>query len=556
MLLLVLDRADEVSEDYRRMAALAAAWAGVQAQLCALVGGSPLGDALPLTTAFQVAAGRAERAVVQRLGLVADPAIEAEIAAVIRWARGRWPQRQIVAAKPLLPRPYLVSRLAGRAEEAHRQQTTTHNPAATALLLVAAGSDDAEANGDVARLARLLWEGRDWATIEIAFIAEASPDVATGLDRCRRLGADRVIMLPLVPLPGATSAKIELQVSQQRAAFPDLSIAIGQPIGTAEGLGSIAADRYREALGLATPVGDHGHDHDHGLTLDFNPLAGLGSILPPRYQGGAAVSSAPMAAADLAYDAAGEVAWDAIWGDFCDLALAGGPPHRGDLLLPPMPEEVRDRPDDQARVLDELERGLRMITGWAVVRDAVTGWIGLACPDADAAIWLMRAIIVENVAVRREATTLFLPAGPDFRLAHEIKNVITVVAKTHHYWTEHIRGAADSEATSPLRGDRPIVGPAAAGIAPTSTANGKLPRYEYECKGCQTRFDVARAAEEASQPYACPFCGAAARRVFSAPKLLFKADARDSRPVWHAHGGFGHSHAPGKGFHGRMKPGE
>jgi len=30
-----------------------------------------------------------------------------------------------------------------------------------------------------------------------------------------------------------------------------------------------------------------------------------------------------------------------------------------------------------------------------------------------------------------------LPAGPAFRLDKEIKNVITVVAKTHHYWTEH-----------------------------------------------------------------------------------------------------------------------
>ena len=89
--------------------------------------------------------------------------------------------------------------------------------------------------------------------------------------------------------------------------------------------------------------------------------------------------------------------------------------------------------------------------------------------------------------------------------------------------------------------------------SPQLSSPGKLPRYEYECKECQTRFDVARPSEEASQPYACPFCGAAARRVFSAPKLLFKADPRDSRPVWHAHGGFGHAHAPGKGFHGRMK---
>jgi sirohydrochlorin cobaltochelatase len=53
------------------------------------------------------------------------------------------------------------------------------------------------------------------------------------------------------------------------------------------------------------------------------------------------------------------------------------------------------------------------------------------------ALWLLRAILVENVSVRREDNVLYLPAGPDFQLEKEIKNVITVVAKTHHYWIEH-----------------------------------------------------------------------------------------------------------------------
>jgi sirohydrochlorin cobaltochelatase len=568
MLLLVLDRADEVSDDYRRMAALAGAWAGVQAQLCALAGGSAAGEVLPLTTALQAAAARAESIVVQRLGLVADPEIESEIVAMLRWAHGRWPERQVIAAKPLLGRPYMVSRLAGRTEEAAGrtgeqgnrgagEQATmpiAHGPEATAVLLVAAGSGEAEANADVARLARLLWEGHDWATVEIAFARQSAPDVAAGLERCRRLGATRVIVLPLAALPGTTSEQIEAQVARARGSVPGLEVVAGKPPGTAEGLGAIAADRYREALGLGVPVGAHGHDHDHGIALDFGPLSGMGTILPPRYANGSAVSSAPMGAAPLKYDEGGEIAWDEIWTDFCDLALAGGPPHRGDLLLPPDPQEVRERPDEQARVLDELARGLRLITGWPVVREAVPGWIGLACPDAEAAIWLMRAIIVENVAVRRESTTLFLPAGPDFRLTHEIKNVITVVAKTHHYWTEHVQESAASFQQPAVSGQRSAETEQAASRQPEA-ASGKLPRYEYECKECQTRFDVARSPEEASQPYACPFCGGAARRVFSAPKLLFKADPRDSRPVWHSHGGFGHSHAPGKGFHGRGRGG-
>ena len=53
---------------------------------------------------------------------------------------------------------------------------------------------------------------------------------------------------------------------------------------------------------------------------------------------------------------------------------------------------------------------------------------------------LLRAIVMENISVRAEGPTLELPAGPSYRLHKEIKNVITVIAKTNHYWEEHIAG--------------------------------------------------------------------------------------------------------------------
>ena len=52
--------------------------------------------------------------------------------------------------------------------------------------------------------------------------------------------------------------------------------------------------------------------------------------------------------------------------------------------------------------------------------------------------WLLRAIVMENVAARRQGAMLDLPAAPQFRLDKEIKNVITVTAKTCHYWVGHI----------------------------------------------------------------------------------------------------------------------
>ena len=162
------------------------------------------------------------------------------------------------------------------------------------------------------------------------------------------------------------------------------------------------------------------------------------SILPPRYQGDQKVNSAPMASGPMRYMEDGQVAWDEMWTSFCDLALAGGPPHRDTLLEPVAPDEVRLDIEGYERVLTEIERGLRLVTGLAVVQSERLGWIGLRCANQEMALWLLRAIIVENVCVRREGVTLFLPVGPNFTVEKEIKNVITVVAKTHHYWMEHM----------------------------------------------------------------------------------------------------------------------
>ncbi len=162
------------------------------------------------------------------------------------------------------------------------------------------------------------------------------------------------------------------------------------------------------------------------------------SVLPPRYQRGQTVSSAPMGTAPMQYAENGEVAWDEMWTSFCDLALAGGPPHRDTLLEPVPPDEVRADMAGYERVFAEIERGLRLVTGLPILHSERLGWIGIGCVDEEMALWLLRAIVVENVCVRREGPVLFLPVGPNFSLEKEIKNVITVVAKTHHYWMEHM----------------------------------------------------------------------------------------------------------------------
>ncbi len=150
-----------------------------------------------------------------------------------------------------------------------------------------------------------------------------------------------------------------------------------------------------------------------------------------------AVSSAPMASADLVFGDDGRVAWDRVWADFCALALIGGPSHRGAMLEAPTVEEVASDLGGYEWARDELDRGLALTTHWTVERDGPIGWIGLVCPDHAAAIWMARAIRAENVAARSAGAIVFVPAGPAFELEGEIKNVVTAVAKAWHYWAKH-----------------------------------------------------------------------------------------------------------------------
>ena len=62
----------------------------------------------------------------------------------------------------------------------------------------------------------------------------------------------------------------------------------------------------------------------------------------------------------------------------------------------------------------------------------------MQCHNTTMADWLMRAIVMENVAARSSGVMLYLPAAPHFRIEKEVKNVVTVIAKTAHYWMGHM----------------------------------------------------------------------------------------------------------------------
>jgi hypothetical protein len=198
------------------------------------------------------------------------------------------------------------------------------------------------------------------------------------------------------------------------------------------------------------------------------------AILPEEYQDSYQdVKPVSMGSAGLKYRADGRVAWDEIWGSFCDLAMAGGPPHKGTLLEPGRRAEIEAEPERYEEVAEEICRGVRMAADLDAEPSPIPGWVRVICSNAGMAGWLLRAIVMENVAARSAGARLDVPAAPRFRLGKEIKNVVTVVAKTSHYWLGHMprsQQRAIAELFIEMAEESPLIEPARPDEAAASRA--------------------------------------------------------------------------------------
>jgi hypothetical protein len=220
--------------------------------------------------------------------------------------------------------------------------------------------------------------------------------------------------------------------------------------------------------------------------------ARLKTILPEEYQESYEdVQPVPMGSAGLKYARDGKVAWNDIWQSFCDLAMAGGPPHKGMLLQAGQPSEIHAHPHRYAEVVEEICRGVMMAAYLEAAPSPDPGWIQVTCLSEGMAGWLLRAIVMENVAARLDGVALDLPAAPNFRLEKEIKNVVTVIAKTSHYWLEHMPRSQQRAITSlfaRLAGESPLVTPASAHDGSAMTTLGAAIEHETGLTASDHRY--------------------------------------------------------------------
>jgi len=169
----------------------------------------------------------------------------------------------------------------------------------TLLLVVGRGTNDPDANANVHKVARMLWEGMGFGWCEVAYSGVTQPSVDVGLDHAARLGYQRIVVFPYFLFTGILVRRIYDLASEARLRHPALQIIDAgylndhpmvidsfvervedilagttamncqlckyraQVIGFEDAVGAVQAGHHHHVSGIGTDGDAHGHDHGH-----------------------------------------------------------------------------------------------------------------------------------------------------------------------------------------------------------------------------------------------------------------------------------------------------
>jgi len=164
--------------------------------------------------------------------------------AVLHRARHRHPSVEFRYARDLGVHPLVLA----VAEDRIRTAVGDDDPSTTAVVLVGRGSSDPDANADLYKVSRLLWDSRGLGLVEPAFVSLAPPGVPAALERCRVLGATRIAVVPYFLFTGVLVERIRAQTAAWAAAHPGLDVRHGPHLGADPRIARLVLERYGEAL--------------------------------------------------------------------------------------------------------------------------------------------------------------------------------------------------------------------------------------------------------------------------------------------------------------------
>jgi sirohydrochlorin cobaltochelatase len=132
------------------------------------------------------------------------------------------PEVELRFGRELSIEPKLLRAASERIAAAEAASARRVARADTLLLVVGRGTNDPDANSNIAKLARMLWEGMGFGWAEAAFSGVTYPLVEPGLERAVRLGFPRIVVFPYFLFTGVLVKRIYAAADRVAAAHPEV----------------------------------------------------------------------------------------------------------------------------------------------------------------------------------------------------------------------------------------------------------------------------------------------------------------------------------------------
>ncbi|PWR03969.1 sirohydrochlorin chelatase [Meridianimarinicoccus roseus] len=152
--------------------------------------------------------------------------------------------------------PKMIAAAAARIEAALAQADAVGGPVArhdTCLVVIGRGASDPDANGNVSKIARMLWEGMGFGWCEVGYSGVTFPLVEPCLTHVAKLGYKRVVVFPYFLFSGILIDRIYGFTDRVAAAHPDLDFVKAGYLGDHPKVLETFAERVTEQVGEVPP---------------------------------------------------------------------------------------------------------------------------------------------------------------------------------------------------------------------------------------------------------------------------------------------------------------
>ena len=158
------------------------------------------------------------------------------------------PDIEMIFARELAIDPKLLEAAKQRIEAAERDAPGDVSRQDTLLMVVGRGTNDPDANSNVSKVARMLWEGMGFGWAEVSYSGVASPLVDAGLAHAVKLGYPRIIVFPYFLFTGILVRRIYDWADEAAAENPGIEFVKASYLNDHELLIDTFVERVNEAL--------------------------------------------------------------------------------------------------------------------------------------------------------------------------------------------------------------------------------------------------------------------------------------------------------------------